>query len=50
MILAINTEKVDELRLSIGGHFPEATALINFDSTIAYSVKSVKRKEKESWK
>ncbi len=50
MILAINTEKVDELRLSIGGHFSEATALINFDSTIAYSVKSVKRKEKESWK
>ncbi len=43
MLLAVNTEKVDELRLSIGGHFSEATAPINFDCTIAYSDKSVKR-------
>lgn len=42
MILAINKEKVNDVCLSIGGHFSEATALINFDSTIAYSLKSVK--------
>ena len=44
MILAINKEKVNDVCLSIGGHFSEATALINFDNTIAYTLKSVKRK------
>ena len=39
----MNKQKADEWRLSIGGHFSEATALINFDCTIAYGVKSVKR-------
>ena len=43
-ILAINKEKVNDVCLSIGGHFSEATALINFDNTIAYTLKSVKRK------
>jgi len=42
MILAINKEKVDDLHLSIGGHFSEAIAPINFDSTIAYTYNSVK--------
>ena len=41
-ILAINKEKVDAVCLSIGGHFSEATAPINFDNTIAYSLESVK--------
>lgn len=41
-IIAVNIEKVDELRLSIGGDFPKATTFINFNSTIAYSIKSVK--------
>lgn len=43
MIMAVNIEKVDEIRLSIRGHFSEATVPINFDNTIAYSLKSVKR-------
>ena len=42
MILAMNKEKVDEMHLSIGGHFSEATTLINFDHTIAYTLESVK--------
>ncbi len=45
MVLAINTEKVDEVCLSIGGHFSKATTPINFDNTIAYSLKSVKKAE-----
>ena len=45
-ILAINKEKVNDVCLSIGGHFSKATALINFDNTIAYTIKSVKRKNK----
>lgn len=44
MVLAINKEKVNDVCLSIGGHFSEATALINFDNTIAYTLKSVKYK------
>ena len=47
MILAINKEKVNDVCLSIGGHFSEATALINFDNTIAYTLKSVKRKNED---
>ena len=43
MILAINKEKVNDVCLSIGGHFSEATAPINFDDTIAYTLKSVKK-------
>ena len=42
MIIAINKEKTDDLRLSIGGHFSKATTFISFDDTIAYSFKSVK--------
>ena len=41
-ILAINKEKVNDVHLSIGGHFSEATAPINFDNTIAYTLKNVK--------
>lgn len=41
-IVAINTDKADELRRSVGGDFPEETSYIGFDSTIAYSMKSVK--------
>ena len=44
MILAVNKEKVNDVCLSIGGHFSEATAPTNFDNTIAYTQKSVKRK------
>ena len=47
MILAINKEKVNDVCLSIGGHFSEATALINCDNTIAYTLKSVKRKNED---
>lgn len=43
MILAINKEKVNEVNLSIGGHFSEAISLINFDDTIANTIKCVKR-------
>ncbi len=42
MILAVNKEKVNDVRLSIGGDFPKATAPINFDNTIAYTLRSVK--------
>lgn len=41
-IIAVNKEKVNDVRLSIGGHFSKATAPINFDNTIAYTLKSVK--------
>ena len=42
-LIAMNKQKADEWRLSIGGHFSEATAPINLDCTIAYSAKGVKR-------
>lgn len=41
-VIAINKDKVDDVCLSIGGHFSKATAPINFDNTIAYTLKSVK--------
>lgn len=48
MILAINKEKVNDMRLSIGGHFSKATTIINFDNTVAYSLKSVKQNDENS--
>ena len=44
MVIAVNKEKVNDVCLSIGGHFSEATALINYDCTIAYTYNSVKQK------
>ena len=43
MLIAVNTEKADEVLLSIGGHFSKAMAPINFDNTIAYTLKSVNK-------
>lgn len=45
-IIAINKNKADEMRRSIGVDFPEETSYINFDYRIAYSMEYVNNIDK----
>lgn len=45
-VLAVNTEKANEMLLSIGVDYPKANTFISFDNSIAYSKANVKYPEK----
>lgn len=39
-VIAANKDKVNDVRLSIGGDFSKATASINFGNTLAYTLRT----------